>query len=142
MNRHAYAIFCDDVRHEIGNKTSYMGVYSEQLLVPQFPFLLPKLCVVTSVVTDLQEPFEELVVRLLKDDEVLAEVIVPNEKLENPLPLPIKNDADLAQVLKFQTVFVLSSLVIEQPCTLKIHVENEGEDFHSIGLRIHQLQAS
>lgn len=140
MNRHAHAIFCDDVRHEIGNKTSYMGVYSEQLLVPQFPFLLPKLCVMASVVTGLEEPFEELAVRLLKDDEVLAEVIVPHEKLENPLPLPI-NDADLAQVLKFQTVFVLSSLAIERPCTLKIHVENEGEDFHSIGLRIHQLQS-
>jgi hypothetical protein len=37
-----YTLFCDDVRLEVGNKLSYMGVFQ----VPQLPVWLPKLAVV------------------------------------------------------------------------------------------------
>jgi hypothetical protein len=40
-----YTIFCDDVRLEIGNKLSYMGVF-QSIVVPQLPVWLPKLAVV------------------------------------------------------------------------------------------------
>src|SRR5436190_22584481 len=41
----AYTLFCDDVRLEIGNKLSYMGVF-QTIIVPQMPVWLPKLAVV------------------------------------------------------------------------------------------------
>src|SRR5437762_12310083 len=41
----AYTLFCDDVRLEVGNKLSYMGVF-QNILVPQLPLWLPKLAVV------------------------------------------------------------------------------------------------
>src|SRR5436853_6470676 len=41
----AYTLFCDDVRLEIGNKLSYMGVF-QNIIVPQLPVWLPKLAVV------------------------------------------------------------------------------------------------
>jgi hypothetical protein len=41
----AYTLFCDDVRLEIGNKLSYMGVF-QTIIVPQLPVWLPKLAVV------------------------------------------------------------------------------------------------
>src|SRR5213592_5128719 len=40
-----YTILCDDVRLEIGNKLSYMGVF-QSIMVPQLPVWLPKLAVV------------------------------------------------------------------------------------------------
>src|SRR6266404_3596093 len=40
-----YTLFCDDVRLEIGNKLSYMGVF-QNIIVPQLPVWLPKLAVV------------------------------------------------------------------------------------------------
>jgi len=40
-----YTILCDDVRLEIGNKLSYMGVF-QSIIVPQLPVWLPKLAVV------------------------------------------------------------------------------------------------
>src|SRR3989442_9433582 len=40
-----YTLFCDDVRLEIGNKLSYMGVF-QSIIVPQLPVWLPKLAVV------------------------------------------------------------------------------------------------
>ena len=40
-----YTLFCDDVRLEVGNKLSLMGVF-ENISVPQLPFALIKFAVV------------------------------------------------------------------------------------------------
>ena len=45
--RLAYTIFCDDVRLEVGNKLSLMGVF-HQILVQHFPVTLMKFAVVTQ----------------------------------------------------------------------------------------------
>lgn len=39
-----YAIVCDDIRQEIGNKLTFVGVYQDQIIVSGFPFTFPKLC--------------------------------------------------------------------------------------------------
>jgi hypothetical protein len=41
----SYTLLCDDVRLEVGNKLSYMGVF-QSIIVPQLPVWLPKLAVV------------------------------------------------------------------------------------------------
>jgi hypothetical protein len=42
-NIYGYTIFCDDVRQELGGKTSFIGVYSGMMLVHgEFPLTLPK----------------------------------------------------------------------------------------------------
>jgi hypothetical protein len=43
----AYTIFCDDVRLEVGNKLSLMGVF-HQIVVQQFPVNVLKFAVVTQ----------------------------------------------------------------------------------------------
>lgn len=43
----AYTVFCDDVRLEVGNKLSLMGVF-HQILVQHFPVTLMKFAVVTQ----------------------------------------------------------------------------------------------
>ena len=45
--RLAYTIFCDDVRLEVGNKLSLMGVF-HQIVVQQFPVTLLKFAVVSQ----------------------------------------------------------------------------------------------
>lgn len=138
MNRHIQALFCDDIRHEVGNKVSYMGVYNGQLLVPQFPTILPKLVVVTSVVTSVDEPFEQLTVRLFKDDKVLTEIKLDDEQLNIPIPSQDENGFPF-HVQTYQTFFVLSPLVLEAPCILKIRAETETQEIQSIGLRVQQI---
>jgi len=44
-----YSIVCDDIRQEINNKLSFIGIYGSlnpQILVSKVPFLFPKLCFV------------------------------------------------------------------------------------------------
>lgn len=45
--RLAYTLFCDDVRLEVGNKLSLMGVF-HQIMVQHFPVTLLKFAVVTQ----------------------------------------------------------------------------------------------
>lgn len=138
MNRHIQAIFCDDIRHEVGNKVSYMGVYNGQLFVPQFPVVLPKLVVVTSVITSVDEPFEQLAVRLFKDDDVLVEAKLEDEQLA--IPIPMQDDYGLPfSAHTYQTAFILSPLLIDAPCILRVRAETEMEEIYSIGLRVQQL---
>jgi hypothetical protein len=43
-----YAIICDDIRHEMGDKFSLIGVYGSDIYVAQLPFLFPKLSAAIS----------------------------------------------------------------------------------------------
>ena len=39
-----YAIICDDIRQEIGNKLTFVGTYQDLIIVPKLPYTFPKLC--------------------------------------------------------------------------------------------------
>lgn len=43
--RFNYSIICDDIREEVGNKLSLMGIYGKDIYVPRLPFTFPQLCV-------------------------------------------------------------------------------------------------
>ena len=45
--KHDFTILCDDIRQEMGGKTSLMGLYAHHIVVPQVPFVLPKVCFYT-----------------------------------------------------------------------------------------------
>src|SRR6266487_3965599 len=73
-----YTLFCDDVRLEVGNKLSYMGVF-QNIVVPQLPVWLPKLAVVNhwrGEGTHLSE------VRILMPDKQQALVVSQPARFE------------------------------------------------------------
>jgi len=44
---HQFTLICDDIRQEMGGKTSLMGLYDHHIVVPELPFTLPKVCFYT-----------------------------------------------------------------------------------------------
>jgi len=74
----AYTLFCDDVRLEVGNKLSYMGVF-QNIMVPQFPVWLPKLAVVNHWRGDGAHLSE---VRILMPDRQQALVVSQPARFE------------------------------------------------------------
>ncbi|HYX28021.1 MAG TPA: hypothetical protein VE863_05600 [Pyrinomonadaceae bacterium] len=74
----AYTLFCDDVRLEIGNKLSYMGVF-QTIIVPQLPVWLPKLAVVNHWRGDGAHLSE---VRILMPDRQQALVVSQPARFE------------------------------------------------------------
>jgi len=45
--KHEFTMLCDDIRKELGGKTSIMGLYDHQILIPEIPYTLPKICFYT-----------------------------------------------------------------------------------------------
>ena len=74
----AYTLFCDDVRLELGNKLSYMGVF-QNIVVPQLPVWLPKLAVVNHWRGDGAHLSE---VRILMPDRQQALVVSQPARFE------------------------------------------------------------
>ncbi len=39
-----YDLVCDDIRQELGNKSSFIGIYRSKIIILPIPSVLPKLC--------------------------------------------------------------------------------------------------
>lgn len=135
-SRHLDVIYCDDIRNEVGNKFSLMGIYTRELTIPKAPLLLPRLCIVVKVVTDINDPFESLVVRVVKikdgkETELLSTGLLPMPLLSD-LPAP---DEDTTSMF-IQMQFVLSPFQIEEEATLRVKATTEREELLGMALRL------
>lgn len=45
--KHEFTMLCDDIRKEFGGKTSLMGIYDHHIVIPETPYVLPKICFYT-----------------------------------------------------------------------------------------------
>ena len=64
--RTANCIFCDDVRQEIGNKISLMGIYQSDIVISgKPPQSLPKLVTSIWLSSDIDDPVQEFTIRIL-----------------------------------------------------------------------------
>lgn len=142
MNRQAYAIFCDDIRHELGGKLTLVGVYSGSLLVQAFPSVLPKLCLVLKVFTPIESPFQRLKIRILKDDETIAEGELPQQELTVLSSARVEDPEESNEAEKlFQVTahFVFSPLKLDGPCVIGVRIETEDGEMKTNSLRIATL---
>lgn len=123
MDRQLTAIFCDDIRHETGNKMSFMGCYQSELFVPLVPFVLPKLCIYVSAWTAKDNPFKSLIFRVVQDsDSELVRVEMPMEQLAERAP--VADETVTRQTVN--TAIVFSPFLIEKPTMLRIMAETEN----------------
>lgn len=126
-NRFMTTVMCDDVRREEGNKVSHMGIYGPTLLVPHFPIALAKLCFVMSVICPASEaPPKSLAFRLLQNDELLGEIVLPEEALA-AAPRQVTADSD-SKRLVFGAVMQIFPLQLESPCKLSARALCDGEE--------------
>jgi hypothetical protein len=120
-------VVCDDIRREEGNKLSYMGIYGGNIIVPGFPLTLPKLCFVMSVMeVGTQSPPASLTFRVLRDEEVLAEVSLSHEALVGGAAhAESQRDRD-SKRLTVGTVLQIFPLQLVGPCVLKARAVLDG----------------
>lgn len=144
MNRHVQTIFCDDIRHELGGKLSYIGVYSGHLFVPTFPVTLPKLCLSLSVITPASQPFQKLELRIFKDDEQIAEGILEEAHLSEMIEATADESGNSAadeRVQVLNALFMFSPFQIDGPCRLRVRAVTESEELKGLALLIAQANA-
>lgn len=122
-SRFVVAQFCDDIRQEVGNKFSYIGCYSGEMIVDKLPATLPKLGVLVHIFTSKECPFSRLIVRALMSDEVVAELEMPITKMADEFER--KAAATELDRIAAQAMLLLSPLVVVEPCKIRIEVETE-----------------
>ncbi|WP_225031778.1 hypothetical protein [Paraburkholderia sp. XV] len=129
MTRVAYSHFCDDVRPELGNKLSVMGIYSGELFVPVAPFVLSKLCCVLGCMTPTEKPFTSLGFSLTVDGNVIAYGEIPKEQLEMTLQnVKIRAEGpDPVTRYSSSMTLVLSPYLIANAHVIKAHAIVDGE---------------
>lgn len=122
-----WATFCDDVRQEIGNKLSYLGIYGPNLIVPAFPTTLVKLCCVFSVRVPLGKLPKNVTFRLLRDDEVLFEADVTPAEARGTANGGNAHGTD-AMALAISSVAQLIAFPVTQRCFLRARAIVDGEE--------------
>ncbi|MBB2930992.1 DUF6941 family protein [Paraburkholderia silvatlantica] len=141
MNRVAYCHFCDDVRLEVGNKSSLMGVYGGDLQVPSFPYVLPKFAVVTFIRTHIDKPISTLVFEVRDGSDVLVRHEVPPEELASAQRTILARDdgSEPAQAVALGATTFLSPLSLNQPTVVKAVVICDGEEMIAGKLYVRQM---
>lgn len=123
---YGYTIFCDDVRAEVLNKHSYMGIYPGQLVVGSpIPTALPKLCLVIYYFERPGESDEPVhfTIHVPGDDPA-----TPTARLEIPTAefriTPLANDPEADDpLLAFTAILTLAPLEVKQAGRLKIRAQ-------------------
>jgi hypothetical protein len=138
MERVIDAIYCDDIRLEIGNKRSLIGVYAGVLFVAAMPAMLPKLCVSVTVRTPADKPFKQLLLKLMLDDTPVVQADFGDDletqqaRLDNIDDIPDESD----RFYQLTTDFVLSPFQITEPGFLRVRAETEDGVLKGPALRL------
>lgn len=136
ISRYLDVIYCDDIRNEVGNKFSYMGIYTRELNIPSVPLLLPKLCIVVKVVSDINDPIESVVVRVVMLKEHKEIELITTDSLTMPSSTELQGRDNDSTCVLTQMQFVLSPFQIDEESTLRVKATTEREELLGVALRL------
>lgn len=151
--RYLEVIYCDDVRQEVGNKQSLIGVYPGDLYLEALPAVLPKLCMVATLVIPAAECFESLRIKAMQgehylfasgdipppDDEVSPGALSADDGLDKDA---MDNREDEDPMLRLSLVLVLSPFQVDEETLLRVVAELDGVPVSSRGLRIRRRRSA
>lgn len=133
--RYAHAVYCDDIRHEVGNKTSMMGLYNGQLGVLEFPCALTKLCIVISVSTPKDKMLSSISLVGTFAEAEMFKMEMGEEQIQAVLAQTPKLQEE-GKFYMIQLIAILSPLQLEKPGKISLTLLADGERLHCAGLEI------
>lgn len=134
MNRFAYSIFCDDIRHEVNGKLSLIGTYDTQLFVPKFPATISKLCAIVTIITSEDEPFSDIRIKGSFGDQELFNLHIDRSQLD--AAAADKQRPETGPIRKIQTMGILSPVSFDAPGKITVEVLADGQAVECSGLEI------
>ncbi len=114
-----HVIFCDDVREEVGGKTTYVGAYKSDLIVNgDFPVTLPKLavCIIWSQSMDEDDLPVEIEVSIPGREDPIIKAELPLQRVE----AGTSEFAPEERLKIIEVVAMISPLTLEGPGTISV----------------------
>lgn len=134
-SRLVFSIFADDIRQEVDGKVTHVGVYQGGMNVTGIPpVVLPKLAISTYIHTPLEQPFQDMELDLVLDDEVVQHVDTPRAQLANALATA--RAVPGSKEIGFNIVMVLQPFVLGKRGILRMKAKLDGQELVGNGLRI------
>lgn len=131
-----FVIFCDDIRHEIGGKATYVGVYSGQMvLAGNLPVTLPQLCAAimlrVSPPTEIIKPV--IKVHISGQDEPLFEWAAEIEPVIGQQDtISASQTPDSIMLMQMGVFAQLQGLLIREPSEIRVRAYI-GDDEYRLG---------
>ena len=138
--RQLEVIYCDDVRQEIGNKQSFIGVYPGDLIISgALPAVLPRLCLVSTLMLPRSDDIASARIRIMQGDQCLLEsdgLLPSSEEVGSGNP----EAAPEEQQLRIALVVVLSPFQVDEETVLRVVAEVDGAELIGRPLRIRRAR--
>jgi len=133
-------IYCDDVRQEIGNKQSFIGVYPGDLIVSEaLPVVLPKLCLVLTLILPRSDDVASARIRIMQRDQCLLEtdeLLPPSDEVVSSN----REEVPEEQLLRIALVVVMSPFQVDEEMVLRVVAEVDGAELVGRPLRIRRAR--
>lgn len=137
--RQVQTVFCDDIRQEVNGKLSLIGVYGGNMLVPAFPVIIPKLCLLVKILAPADDPINSMTVRVLRNDEVLQEINIDEDQLNAAIP-PNKDESDSkdrgSRVQSAQLILIYSPIQFDDPSKIRVRVQTDKDELRGLALEV------
>lgn len=116
-------LFCDDIRDEVNGKKTFVGVYSDRMLVDSdFPVIIPTLGFYIQLLEELDNAEGAVQIKILvpgqQGDEVIVDVSLPSDRAEI-----VNRDPQRDREAKFLTsivAFRASPLLLQKKGRIKV----------------------
>lgn len=116
------AIFCDDVRQEIGKKISLIGVYGPNIVFrANPPVTYPRLCIVVWAWGELQDIPTRMELHILAQP---GELPLFSGALKRTETTP---EDEAGRIARIQTLIELSPLELKQPGRIEVRLDIGSE---------------
>lgn len=132
-------IYCDDVRSEVGNKLSYMGVYGSNFLVPAFPTVLPKICAVMLLHLPESTSAATVTFSLLCNEREIGRAGGSIEEARRAAMPPREVGGEKYLAIRF--IAQVSPLPLDAPCRLIALAEVDGSRLQGGVLVVERMPA-
>lgn len=125
-----YGVYCDDIRQEVGNKLTLVGIYSGGELIFHIPFpaVIPKLCVSSTFVYQTNERPREVEFKVtLEGNEIARAVVQPPAEQQRSIFEGVEDGFPSRALI--QANFILSPLTLEKESILRLEANVDGTRF-------------
>ena len=129
-----HGLFCDDIRQEIGGKTSLMGCYHGDLLVPKFPATVHQLCFFGRLILPDDVRLEEDISLVMSaGDTVLLEGSISSASIPDPSDA---NRKDQSSVRVVAIELIARPARLKQPCVIAVVAKIGARELRPLALKV------
>ena len=127
LSRSVIALFCDDIREEKTGAVTLIGIYPDNINVPAFPFVFPKLAIYTRINMDVHDSLGKILIRISapgKEAELLTEI---DEETIAKSQMNVKKQG--SPILGFINQIVAAPYVVTESGQVKITAKIEDVEY-------------